>query len=63
MQRYRRKFKCIKPEDTVVWGDYNSEPAMQISIKFKMCEGKAVCRSREEIRKWLSGKYIVILFN
>ena len=28
VQRFKRKFKCIKPEDSMIWGDYNSEPAM-----------------------------------
>ena len=36
---------------------------MQISVKFKMCEGRSICRTRDEIRDWLSGKYIVILYN
>ena len=63
VQRFKRKFKCIMPVDTMIWGDYNSEPAMQISIKFRMCEGKDICRSRDEIREWLSGKYILILYN
>ena len=60
---YSRKFKCIDPRDTVIWGDYNSEQAMQIAIKFRMCEGESHCRSRDEIRDWLSGKYIVLLYN
>ena len=28
VSRYRRKFKCIKPEDTVIWGNYDGESAM-----------------------------------
>lgn len=24
---YRKKFKCIDPEDLVIWGDYNSAAA------------------------------------
>ena len=28
-----------------------------------MCQDKTICRSRDEIRDWLSGKYIVLLYN
>ena len=28
-----------------------------------MCEGKPICESKEKIREWISGKYIVILHN
>ena len=28
-----------------------------------MCEGKAICESKDNILKWLSGKYIVLLYN
>ena len=63
VKTYSRKFKCISPEDTVIWGDYNTEPAMQISIKFKMCEGENFCKPKEEILDWLRGKYIVFLYN
>ena len=27
-----------------------------------MCEGEG-CKSKEEIREWLAGKYIVMLYN
>ena len=27
METYRKKFKCIDKEDTVIWGDYNSSKA------------------------------------
>ena len=28
-----------------------------------MCEGGPECESEENIRKWLAGKYIVLLYN
>ena len=28
-----------------------------------MCEGESYCKTRDEIRDWLKGKYIVILYN
>lgn len=28
-----------------------------------MCEGKPICKTEREIRDWLSGKYIVLLYN
>ena len=60
---YRNKFKCIDEENLVIWGDYNSAKAMQLAVKFHMCEGKDYCKTREEIRDWISGKYIVLLYN
>ena len=63
MQTYRKKFKCVDKKDLVIWGDYNSKKAQQLAVKFKMCEGKDICESREDIKKWLAGKYVVILNN
>ena len=28
-----------------------------------MCEGKDYCASKEEIKAWLPGKYVVLLYN
>ena len=28
-----------------------------------MCEGETYCESKEDIQKWLSGKFIVLLYN
>lgn len=63
VKTYSKKFKCIDNEHMRVWGDYNSAMAMQIAVKFHMCEGKSICKSESEIREWLSGKYIVLLHN
>ena len=60
---FRKKFKCIKKEDLVTWGDYNSASAQQIAIKFKMCVNKTICESEENIREWIKGKYILLLYN
>ena len=46
-----------------IWGDYDSEKAQQLAIRFKMCEGADYCESEENIREWLKRKYIVILYN
>lgn len=46
-----------------IWGDYNSAKAQQIAISFKMCEGLPNCESKETIREWLRGKYIVLIYN
>ena len=60
---YKNKMKCIKPEDYIVWGDYNSVKAQQINVVFRLCEGHAYCESKEEILKWLSGKFVVLVYN
>jgi len=60
---WKKKFKCIDREDMVIWGDYNSEKAQQITFNFRMCEGHDYCETPEEIKKWLAGKYILLLYN
>ena len=60
---YKKKFKCIDSEDLKIWGDFNSAEAMQIAVKFHMCEGKSYCKTEREIRDWLSGMYVVLLYN
>ena len=34
-----------------------------MSVKFRMCEGESYCESKEDIRKWLSRKFIILLYN
>ena len=60
---YKSKMKCLDAEDYNVWGDYNSVVAQQLSVKFKMCEDEDYCESKEEIKKWLAGKFIVLVHN
>ena len=63
VKTYKKKFKCIDKEDLRIWGNYNSKMAMQLSVKFHMCKGYNYCKSEQEIRDWLSGKFIVVLYN
>ena len=63
VQIYRKKFKCVDQKDLVIWGDYNSAKAQQLAVKFKLCEGHDYCEPKDEILKWLRGKYIVLLYN
>ena len=63
VETYQNKFKCIDEEYLSVWGDFNSPKAMQLHIKFHMCHGEDYCKSKAEILDWLSGKYIVLLYN
>ena len=46
---YRKKFKCIDPQDMVIWGDFNSKKAQQIRIEFEMCVDDPICESKENI--------------
>ena len=46
---YRKKFKCIDPDDMVIWGDFNSKKSQQIRIEFEMCVGDLICESKENI--------------
>ena len=74
---FRKKFKCVPNKDLNIWGDYNSKKAQQLAYKFKFCqekddEGNIVlgrdgnpkkCESEEDIRTYLRGKYILLLYN
>lgn len=46
---YKKKFKCWKPEDLVIYGDYNSAAGNMLTISFKMCSGHDYCKSEAEI--------------
>ena len=52
---WKKKFKCIPRKDLVIWGDYNSAKAQQISVKFEMCDDTKerfagiTCKSKAEI--------------
>ena len=59
---WKKKFKCINRSDMEIWGDYNSPKAQQLSVKFRMCKGEG-CEDEEDIRKWLAGKFIILLTN
>ena len=50
VETWKKKFKCVKPEDMLIWGDYNSAKAQQLSVKFNMCEGETYCESKENIK-------------
>ena len=54
--------KCVDPEALEIWGDYNSAKAQEFAFKFKMCKGEG-CESPEKIREWLSGRYIMLVYN
>ena len=55
----------MKREDLVIWGDYNSAKAQQISVKFNFCNNRDRddCFSKEETKEWLQRKFIVLLYN
>ena len=69
VQTWKKKFKCIPREDLIIWGDYNSAKAQQISVKFEMCDDTkerfkgVTCKEKEEIQKWLQRKFIILLYN
>ena len=46
---WKKKFKCVKPEDYKIWGEYNSNKARQLMISFEKCHGHDYCKSNVEI--------------
>ena len=63
VKTWKKKFKCLNKKDMVIWGSYDSQKGQQVTVKFKMCEHETYCESKEKIKQWLSGKYIVLLYN
>lgn len=50
-----------------IQGDFNSWKAQSIALRFEKCEPKegsdVICKSNEEIMKWLQRKFIVTMTN
>ena len=59
---WKKKFKCMKHEDFVIWGNFNTAKAQQVAISFSICEGEG-CYDREKILAWLDTQYIVMLYH
>ena len=55
VKMWKKKFKCLNKEDMVIWGNYNSKEAQQVTIKFKTCNHDVndYCKSKENIKQWL----------
>ena len=63
LKTWKNRFKCMDDKNISLWGDYNTEKAQNLMVMFEMCEGRADCKSEEEIRDWLKQKFIVLLYN
>ena len=59
---WKKKFKCMKHEDFVIWGNFNTAKAQQVAISFSICEGEG-CYDKEKILAWLDTQYIVMLYH
>ena len=67
MDAYWKKLRCYD-EEIYVAGDYQSDRAVGLQISIVKCsnstsEGSVICKSDEEIEKWLARKFIITLNN
>ena len=60
---YQNKFWCIDPEDSFIYGDYDSRKARQLQIQLRKCSGHDYCKSEDEILDYFSGKFLLMLTN
>ena len=67
LDTYWPKFKCIKnPDGLQMWGNFDSLEAQNFQLAFVMCNqatSSVPCKSAEEIKRWMSKKYIIMLLN
>ena len=62
----RDQLNCFD-QDVEMYGDYDQRLKSIINVKFESCrsstESAIICKSDEQVKKWLSDKYLVILQN
>ena len=56
--------KCLE-EKPVLKGTYDSSTASFLTLTLELCDPdkRKTCKSREKIKEWLKGKFIILLEN
>lgn len=65
-KEYLQNFLCMTEESFILEKDIQSEDAHFFSVVLSICNNstdKAVCKSVEEIKEFLNGKYFSIIYN
>ena len=64
---HQKKMMCIDPSEFIVSGDYNSSKGNQLTAQFIKCNPirnpDIECKSNNEIKRFIRGKYLILLFN
>ena len=61
---YEKKFVCANdPGQFLIYGDYNSQSAQKLSVRFQVCSDRPECKPKKAVLDWLRGKYILLLYN
>ena len=64
IELWKRKFKCAKPDDYFVSGNFHTSEGNLFNIGFKLCRGEANnCYDTDTIKDWLDDKFIVLLYH
>ena len=64
IQLWKRKFKCAKPDDYYLSGNYHTSEGNLFNIGFKRCQGdENNCYDTDKINDWLESQYIVLLYH
>ena len=65
VEMYRKKLKCIEPEDMRVKGDYDSASASLLIMRLIRCDetSEVECKSDDKITEFLRGKFLFIVQN
>ena len=59
----KKSFKCMKKEDSYIFGNYNSNSGRMIRIKLNKCANKIYCKPENEIIDFFRGKYLLFINN
>ena len=70
LNRFYPKLECLVNDDAELQGDYNSEKASQLVIRFEVCIDapntpvlERKCKDLDEIHSWMNRKFILALEN
>jgi hypothetical protein len=65
LERERKKFMCPDEDQISIYGQYDMEKGQHFSAVLRTCQdgGDVECASESEIKDWLRGKFIVLIFN
>ena len=60
---YAKKFDCIPERDKRIRSDWNSNLGRSLHIVFNKCSDSDICKSDEEIEKFIQGTFVMVLYN
>ena len=60
---FAKKFDCIPTKDLRINGNWNSNVGRSLQLILNKCSGSDICKSEEEIEKFMQGAFVMVLYN